>query len=463
MVTKRNFFVFFLIFQSFFVNAELFDEQYGKPAPDIMTPTVTDCSGAGAMSIADCRDELAAQIATQIANYGDGTTAKMGVRTELVYTQTETNLNASQGTWVQYLFQNPERWVNYSQSNVSKNASIVTVTAPACPDPTFPDYVVSKFIDINGNQVLYCFEQADLNFRDSCPDSTQDGSYLLPASTSNTADSICLDKPDGSSCKYQKTNDVYTTDFENDCYELNGAPRYDENEISAIDETDPDCQNIGGFVSACIENPDNVCDSNGICNQGCGSVAVGDFDPVFVCLSGDNDSDGVPDYKDPDIDGDGIANNDDLDNDNDGIDDETFPDFNTGGGSTVNVDTSTLEGIGNSTNSKLDGIKSELDKTTGSGAMPTIADGTDESITATNSYNRIANTSVVLAFTNMSNFINFSGTNGCPDLSFYLPSPIDDTVGTTIHCDLVPVISSIITPVMLAIYLWLGFRVFASA
>jgi hypothetical protein len=63
----------------------------------------------------------------------------------------------------------------------------------------------------------------------------------------------------------------------------------------------------------------------------------------------------------------------------------------------------------------------------------------------------------------MTTFVNFGSGSSCPNFSFTLGFPINETVGTTIHCELMPVIGSIITPVMYALYLWAGFRIFASA
>jgi hypothetical protein len=450
------------------VFAVLLDPQYGRQAPNIETPTINDCSGAGAMSISDCRAEMTRQISDQIENYGDGTTARMTVRDSITFTQSQTNLTGAQGTWIEYKFQNPERWVKYSQSGISKNAAITTETVPQCPDPNHPDYRVPRFVDINNEQVLYCFEQTDLNFRDSCPDSTQDGAYVLPKTSANTSSVMCLDKPDGSMCKYEQVGDVYVTDFENNCYELNGVPRFDETGINQPDETERDCQQLGQGVTACIEDPANVCDSRGLCNTGCGNVAFAGNDPLFVCLSGDTDGDGLADYLDPDLDGDGIRNEDDLDKDGDGQDDPTYPTNKNSEG--MEFSSVELESLANETNNltaqgnaTLESIKEELEARNGSGQMPNFSPNQDANVLESSFINRVQNSDLSLAFQNMSNFISFGSGAICPDFSFALPDPINQTVGTTIHCDLMPIIGTVITPVMYALYLWAGFRIFASA
>jgi hypothetical protein len=223
-------------------------------------------------------------------------------------------------------------------------------TAFTCPHPDRPNRRVLKYLDA----APFCFGQADLNTRDSCPDSTQDGAYVLPSNANNNEAVMCLDKPDGSSCKYEKTGNFYTTDFENDCYELNGLPRFNDEGINEPDPNDPECQNIGAGVTACIEDKVNVCDQMGNCQPSCGTFAFGGGSDLFMCLSGDTDGDGLPDYIDPDLDGDGIRNEDDLDKDGDGKDDPTYPKQDEG--TTVNVDMGGVE-------TRLDKIATLLDTT----------------------------------------------------------------------------------------------------
>lgn len=337
----------------------------------------------------------------------------------------------------------------------------VPTTVYTCPHPDRPDNKVQKFI----GAAPFCYGQDDLNMRDSCPDSTQDGAYVLPVNANNQQPVMCLDKPDGSSCKYTKQGSAYVTDFENDCYELNGLPRFNDSAITQPDPTNPECQDIGGGVNFCLEKQENVCDANGKCNSGCGKVAIGDSPSIFGCMSGDTDGDGLADYLDPDLDGDGIRNEDDLDSDGDGKDDPTLPNSRSGGTSTL-----ALEGLANKTNQaigetnlKLDGIKAELEKQNGSGAMPAVSSGLADKIAEQTTLSRIKGSDVALALESMTTFVNFGSGSSCPNFSFTLGFPINETVGTTIHCELMPVIGSIITPVMYALYLWAGFRIFASA
>jgi hypothetical protein len=460
-IIKKKLFLFLLTFQVFSVNSELLDKQFGKLAPDVISPVIQDCSGAGRKLIGECRTELSDQINTQMENYGDGVTARMTSRTSIDFNQTQTNLSASKGTWIEYHYDNPSRWVKYQQSSISKNATIIEEAIPQCPDPQSPDYLVSRHLNINGQQVLYCFNQTDLNFRDSCPDSTQDGGYVLPVTATNTSSTMCLDKPDGSMCKYEQVGDVYVTDFENDCYENNGAPRFDESGIVQPDATIPECQQLGQGVTACIEDPENVCDSQGNCNTGCGSVAFGDTDPLFVCLSGDSDGDGLANYLDPDIDGDGIKNEDDLDNDGDGIDDAKYP--KPAESMNVSINLGNMESLQGQGNSSLGEIKGLLEEQNGSAKMPAYSTIANSDTLNQSIVNRIGAAPVSLALSEMATAINFNTEGSCPELSFYLPSPIDKTVSTNTHCSMMPAMRLIITPVMFAIYLFMAFRIFAAA
>ncbi|AUD60366.1 hypothetical protein AYJ58_13160 [Shewanella sp. Pdp11] len=77
-------------------------------------------------------------------------------------------------------------------------------------------------------------------------------------------------------------------------------------------------------------------------------------------------------------------------------------------------------------------------------------------------YNRIANAPIVQSFSSFSHLITLNNAQ-CPIISFDLPPPINETVGTDIHCELFLIIEPIISAVMLVIYAWLGFRIFASS
>jgi hypothetical protein len=338
-------------------------------------------------------------------------------------------------------------------------AQFSEVTIETCPPDDHPQNIVPW--DNEGTQSVTCFDPIDLNFVDSCPDSTQDGSYVLPVTASNSSTPMCQTKPDGSQCKYDKVDDVFVTNFENDCY---SRPDYDDFDETGLNQPDPlirECQLLGQGVSACIENPENVCDSNGTCNTGCGSVSIGDSDPTFICLSEDTDQDGLADYADPDIDGDGIANEVDLDSDGDGLDDPKYP--RPDEPMNVTIDTGNLETLAAEGNDTLQSIKEELETRNGSGQMPDFSPNQDANVVETSFIYRVQNSDLLLAFSSMSNFINFGSGAICPDFSFALPDPINQTVGTTIHCDLMPIIGTVVTPVMYALYLWAGFRIFASA
>jgi hypothetical protein len=354
-------------------------------------------------------------------------------------------------------------WSNGNVRDVSNyNSIIISVNtlasqAPTCPPENFAQYQV---LHTEGND-SYCYNEADLLTRDSCPDSTQDNSYILPSNSNNSASSMCQNKSDGSSCKYQLEDDVYFSDFENDCYSSPDIAQYDETGISQPDPTIQDCQSLGQDVTACIEDPINVCDSQGNCNSGCGSVSIGDSDPLFMCLSDDIDLDGLADYKDPDIDGDGIANELDLDADGDGLDDVKYskPDE----AMTVSVDFGALESISSQSNTKLDEIASLLETQNDSGQMPAYSTISDEITFNDSIMSRLNSSPVVLAMSSMSNAINFNTDGSCPELTFYLPSPIDQTVSTDTHCSMMPTMRLVITPVMFALYLFMGFRIFAAA
>lgn len=330
-------------------------------------------------------------------------------------------------------------------------AQFYSATVYTCPPDSYENWSLPAKVD-NTN---LCYDPNDISFRDSCPDSVSDGSYILPVTPNNQGSIVCQQKPDGSQCKYNRVDDYYETDFENNCYVDENILEYQSGENNQPDPQGNECQDIG-TESFCLEDPDNVCDAQGTCNTGCGSISIGNSSPQFGCFSEDYDNDGVPDYKDPDIDGDGIRNEDDLDSDGDGVDDPYY------GGSGSGTSTLILENLTRETNSELSNIKEEIKKQNGSGLMPAYSVSEDELTFNQGIYSKINDSELVTAFDSISGAIVFGSGSACPDLSFYLPS-LGETIGTTIHCDIMPTLGAIITPVMLAIYLWLGFRVFASA
>ena len=81
----------------------------------------------------------------------------------------------------------------------------------------------------------------------------------------------------------------------------------------------------------------------------------------------------------------------------------------------------------------------------------------------TNFKARIDGAEVVQAFSGMANLINLSNAQ-CPEFSMDLRgTPINELVSTTVHCDLMETIKPIISAVMIIIYIWIAFRIFASA
>jgi hypothetical protein len=407
----------------------------------------------------ECFPILEAEIDRLISDYGNGTTLRKIATGNFTRTTLSNQIIVSKPHKVETFLDwtTPPKWSTNSTGATSQSANTSNVQVPVCPPSGFDNYRVEATVA----GTLHCYEQSDLNTRDSCPDSTQDGAYVLPSNSNNSSDEMCLDKPDGSSCKYKKEGNVYMTDFENNCYELNGLPRFDESGISEIDPTDPDCQDLGNGVTACLENPDNVCDSSGSCNTGCGSVSFGSSDPTFVCLSGDTDGDGLADYLDPDIDGDGIANDLDLDADGDGSDDPKYP--SQGQSMSVNVDMAGLENLTGDSNALLTSIDTELKSQNGSGTMPAYSTNLNQQTVTDSLISRISGSPVSLALSSMATAINFNTEGGCPELGFYLPSPIDKNVSTNTHCSMMPAFRLIITPVMFAIYLFMAFRIFAAA
>ena len=69
---------------------------------------------------------------------------------------------------------------------------------------------------------------------------------------------------------------------------------------------------------------------------------------------------------------------------------------------------------------------------------------------------------IVQSFSSMPGIMSVD-SSACPSFSINFPSPINKTVSTEVHCDLMNTISPIISSVMIIVYTFAGFRIFASA
>lgn len=85
----------------------------------------------------------------------------------------------------------------------------------------------------------------------------------------------------------------------------------------------------------------------------------------------------------------------------------------------------------------------------------------DEAVTSYKS--RIENSELVSSFSGMSDLVDTSNAQ-CPTFSIDLRDTIIGVVASTsVHCDLMETVESYIGVLMIIIYIWAGFRVFASA
>ncbi len=75
---------------------------------------------------------------------------------------------------------------------------------------------------------------------------------------------------------------------------------------------------------------------------------------------------------------------------------------------------------------------------------------------------RLDGAPVIAAFSGIAEIVNFENSQ-CPPFEISVPAPIDKTVSTQIHCELMTDISPIIGPIMIIVYTVIGFRIFASA
>jgi len=199
-----------------------------------------------------------------------------------------------------------------------------TTMGKTCPPADHPSYK-STYVPIGADSENFkCYDPNQVNLSDDCDIASGNEFLSIPV----TVGAGCFTTENHSQCKYNAVDmgngiQAYQLDLEGDCYseqlpDIEGTPQ------ETPTDSDDTCKDWGGTGMVCPENPEDVCTGNSTfaggvvnnCQQGCGEM-----NGVFTCVDNDFDGDEIPDYLDPDLDGDGIRNEDDLDNNNDGKDD----------------------------------------------------------------------------------------------------------------------------------------------
>lgn len=268
---------------------------------------------------------------------------------------------------VNYSYQHYRRNTSNGEEHLERNIGSYTVIYGTMEDaPTCSNLPEDQNVPVSeGHFILHtledgshkCFAPKDLAESDTCEAKDQNNAY--ESHMTKTSGVSCLEKDDGSICPVKlgtsitlnsdnTTYNFYSFDQSqpsDSCYKSNyvDPPQSEDAEeiTSNLPSNQGECERINGIDTGmiCNENPSNVCDQYGNCNEGCGTVQSGG-EQIFACFSEDFDEDGVPDFKDPDRDGDGIHNDQDTDKDGDGIDDAEYT-YGSGGGNSL----STLESL----------------------------------------------------------------------------------------------------------------------
>ena len=148
-------------------------------------------------------------------------------------------------------------------------------------------------IDENGRP-SGCADPVEIQMKDSCKATSQNTVLNI-----QITDSVgCYSQPDGSVCEYRAVdvgngNQVYEMNLEGDCYSQNW-PMLDENGVLGELPIDQACVTSGG-ITACPEDPENVCDAQNQCDVGCGYV-----EGQFLCFTTEEPDPEEPDPEEPD-------------------------------------------------------------------------------------------------------------------------------------------------------------------
>lgn len=138
----------------------------------------------------------------------------------------------------------------------------------SCPSSDNPVATIPKYNE-NG-ALMGCYDAQELADNDSCPDTFNHEKSIIPNNEGKTASNICSTEDDGSRCAYTLSADstYYQSTFENtQCY----AQPVDEDPFSK-DEQFPTTDEFDCIGNFCPAQPENHCDSQGLCDEGCGNI-----------------------------------------------------------------------------------------------------------------------------------------------------------------------------------------------
>jgi len=128
----------------------------------------------------------------------------------------------------------------------------------------------------------------------------------------------------------------------------------------------------------------------------------------------------------------------------------------------LSSDTSNPTDMSNMENS-LDSINNKLGQSSTLPAHTSTDSGfTTFSAVNANFVNGISNTALVLSLSNIANIVDYDETS-CPALTIDLTESIGTVLSTTVHCDVFEEIAPVLSNVLLIVYAFAGFRIFASS
>lgn len=317
---------------------------------------------------------------------------------------------------------------------------------------------------------LKCYENAELQ-RASNSHFCNSNSFIPNA---HPYGQYCATDPStGAMCAYSNnaSGQGLRSTYEINCFE---EQLQSPQEIDAHVPEGKACQTMSNGQLACVESPESSC-PGGQCKTNCGYV-----NDQFLCIEPNQDDDEIPDKFDDDIDNDGIPNETDPDIDNDGIlnENDNTPEGSSGlvvsGGqhfsndqyqkldNTLNQLIEAAGRVGSGTGTGDGDGEGDEPKTT---TMPDFEGGEYSTYSEVNEafYNRMTSSDLVTSFNNFKNIVSV-GTGSCSPLTIDLSNTIIGVnLSSNFICEYWPNISSVIGPIAIAMYLFLGFRIFVSA
>lgn len=150
------------------------------------------------------------------------------------------------------------------------------INSKSCPPDTAPRYGFGYDSNFDG-EIDKCYDPVELHNASQCMNQFNN---LLPKKE-GAPSNVCYTNPEtGAKCAYSDdggSNGYYSLNIAGNCFDGSDVPEYEDPEKP--NPKDEECQKYNEQMFVCAADPQDYCDAQGVCADGCGYV-----NDQFVCF-----------------------------------------------------------------------------------------------------------------------------------------------------------------------------------